>query len=238
MNGFSYMAMTDYPYETSFLQPMPPNPVNVACQAFDGIPVTAPKTTKTTVGALSTRENQVLNALYQSANVYFNYTGQINCTDFSDGDATGALEGAGWNVLACNQMAMPTTNGANSMFIPNDPFDTDAYTKQCQEAFGLTPRYDWVWDYFGGKDIQRDFASHTNIIFTNGDLDPWSAGGVNTAIKNNDRIKIIPIAGAAHHLELRGPNPADPQSVIDARTWILGNVTQWITEYNNIVQLQ
>ena len=106
---------------------MPPNPVNVACTAYDGIPLQA-KNSKTTVGALSARENLILTALFTSANVYFNHSGQINCTDFSDGDASGALDGAGWNVLACNQMAMPTTNGANSMFIPNDPFDPVAYT--------------------------------------------------------------------------------------------------------------
>ena len=31
MNGYAYMAMTNYPYESSFLEPMPGNPVNVSC---------------------------------------------------------------------------------------------------------------------------------------------------------------------------------------------------------------
>jgi hypothetical protein len=30
MNGFSYMAMTNYPYSSSFLNPMPAWPVNVS----------------------------------------------------------------------------------------------------------------------------------------------------------------------------------------------------------------
>ena len=60
MNGFSYMAMTDYPYETSFLNPMPANPVNAACTKLKDIPYPAPKSEKSTVGALSARETLVL----------------------------------------------------------------------------------------------------------------------------------------------------------------------------------
>jgi pimeloyl-ACP methyl ester carboxylesterase len=72
MNGYSYMAMTDYPYETSFLQPMPPNPVEESCKAFKTIP---PKKDKeeTPTNGLSDREKLIFNALLQSTNVYFNY---------------------------------------------------------------------------------------------------------------------------------------------------------------------
>jgi len=45
-------------------------------------------------------------------------------------EGTGNLDGAGWNVLACNQLAMPTTNGDNSMFISDDPFDYEDYTSK------------------------------------------------------------------------------------------------------------
>lgn len=33
-NGYTYMVMTDYPYEASFLKPMPAWPVNKSCEAF------------------------------------------------------------------------------------------------------------------------------------------------------------------------------------------------------------
>lgn len=34
MNGFTYMAMTNYPYPSSFLEPMPAWPVTAACQEY------------------------------------------------------------------------------------------------------------------------------------------------------------------------------------------------------------
>ena len=100
------------------------------------------------------------------------------------------------------------------MFIAQ-PWDYAGYTLSCQNQFGLTPIYDFVFDYFGGKDVMRDFKHASNIIFSNGQLDPWRAGGLTKQV-NND-ITIIIIEGAAHHLDLRSPNPQDPATVIAAR---------------------
>ena len=42
----------------------------------------------------------------------------------------------------------------------------------------MTPQYDWAFTYFGGKNPKKDFMNASNIIFSNGTLDPWHAGGV------------------------------------------------------------
>ena len=93
-----------------------------------------------------------MTATFTAANVYFNSSGQIKCTDFDDTDATGNLDGAGWNVLACNQLAMPTAMGKDSMFI-EEKFDYVAYTAQCQKDYGITPDYQWALNNFGGFNI-------------------------------------------------------------------------------------
>lgn len=197
MNGYSYMAMTNYPYRSQFLTSMPAWPVNVSCGyfgAFSPEPKDEELIRSPELGGLSPRELQVFTAMLKSVNVYFNNDSpNPNCTDFSDVDATGDLDGFGWNVLACNQMAMPTSNGPNSMFIAA-PFDYAAFTQDCLNKFKLTPRYDWVWNYLGGNDIQRDFYSLSNIIFSNGELDPWRAGGLNDEIIGNGQIDVIYIA--------------------------------------------
>ena len=144
------MAMTNYPYPASFLEPMPAWPINEAVKAWVDIPTKAewekdvkdatsmwkdliraalgfldPKSDviekkpeeKASAG-LTDREKQLLNALQESTSVYFNYTGAYPCTNLSDWEGTGSLDGFGWNVLACNQLAMPISFNNNSMFIP------------------------------------------------------------------------------------------------------------------------
>ena len=39
-NGFQYMTMTDYPYATSFLEPMPGFPVNVSAAMWENVTTT------------------------------------------------------------------------------------------------------------------------------------------------------------------------------------------------------
>ena len=94
-NGYIYMAMTNYPYPTSFLEPMPAWPVDVSGAFFENI--TYPPTIVDW-----TRKELVLTAVLYSTNVYFSYLNASQCVDFNDVDGTGNLDGAGWNILACN----------------------------------------------------------------------------------------------------------------------------------------
>jgi hypothetical protein len=59
--GLQYMAMCDYPYPTSFLKPMPANPVRVACHRA--------QTTKSKKGG--TRDEALLRALGAAVRVYY-----------------------------------------------------------------------------------------------------------------------------------------------------------------------
>jgi lysosomal Pro-X carboxypeptidase len=216
------MAMTDYPYPSSFLEPMPGFPVNVSCQSFAEFdPDTSSKADTWAM-------------LKAASDVYFNSSAQITCSNINDTDATGNLDGAGWNILACNQLAMPTAMGADSMFLP-EPFNYTAYTESCQAKYGLTPNYNWALDNFGGYDYVTDFKSYSNIIFSNGELDPWMAGGV-TSWVNIDLPQYV-IKNAAHHLDMRLPNDADKGTDVEwVRKQEAKMIGLWVEAYQGPVK--
>jgi len=166
-NGIAYMAMTDYPYASDFLTSMPPWPVNASCEAGFA------NWTKA-----DTDQTTLLLNLIKVADVYFNSANKTGyCVNFKDTGGTGSLDGDAWNVLQCNQLAMPNSTGNASMFLEYK-FDFTANTKSCGDQYGMSPDYLWAVREFGGANIARDFSGYSNIIFSNGNLDPWKAGGV------------------------------------------------------------
>ena len=48
--------------------------------------------------------------------------------------------------------------------------------------------------------------------------------------KISDSVISVIIPEGAHHLDLRGSNPLDPKSVIDARNVHRDNIKKWINE--------
>jgi len=80
---------------------------------------------------------------------------------------------------------------------------------------------------------------YSNVVFSNGYLDPWASGGVRSAgwkkgddsvIKLNEEgnsIALI-IEDGAHHLDLFFPNEADPDSVLAAREVEKDMIKMWI----------
>lgn len=203
------LAMVNYPYEASFLQPLPAWPIQVVCKFL-------------TNSTLSDRE--LLNSIFHAANVYYNYTGQSPCLNISQ-TATGSLGETGWDYQACTEMVMPMcSDGVNDMF-EAQKWDFPSFSAECIKRWGVKPRQTWITSMYGGKNI----SAHSNIVFSNGDLDPWSGGGVRKQI--SESLITINIPEGAHHLDLRSKNVNDPPSVLKARNLEIQYIKKWIQEF-------
>ncbi|KAH9304736.1 hypothetical protein KI387_009140, partial [Taxus chinensis] len=158
-SAYSNLAMVDYPYNASFLMPLPAYPIREVCKAIDSFPNNA----------------NLLDRLFAGISIYYNYTGEEECFDVND-DPHGEN---GWNWQACTEMVMPMSSNPESSMFPPFTFDLESYRKNCMESYGVEPRPNWITTQFGGHNIStilKHFGS--NIIFSNGLWDPWSGGGV------------------------------------------------------------
>ncbi|XP_059564306.1 lysosomal Pro-X carboxypeptidase isoform X2 [Myotis daubentonii] len=169
-------------------------------------------------------DKKLLQNIFQALNVYYNYSGQARCLNMSE-TSTSSLGSLGWSYQACTEIVMPfCTNGIDDMFEPH-PWDLKTFSDECFKQWGVKPRPSWITSMYGGKNI----SSHTNIIFSNGDLDPWSGGGVTKNITNTLVAIIIP--EGAHHLDLRANNAFDPMTVLLARSLEVKYMKQWIRDF-------
>lgn len=115
------------------------------------------------------------------------------------------------------------------MFIEKN-FNYTKYSSDCKTKYGLTPDYDWAFRTFGGMDQTLDFADHSNIIFSNGALDPWRAGGVTEFVSMF--LPLYTIQGGAHHLDMREPTPEDAGSDVEwVRNQEMDLIESWVMDY-------
>ncbi|XP_065185712.1 lysosomal Pro-X carboxypeptidase-like [Sycon ciliatum] len=207
----AYMAMVNYPYPASFLEPLPAWPVTEACRFLN-------KTAYT--------DEELLTAMAELSNFYQNYAHEVQCINTSSFAYKG-LGNTGWNYQSCTEMVFPSCNNPATDFFPPAKWNFSSFAKSCQKQFhGTLPREHWLTTQYGGRSSAKLFSGHSNIIFSNGKLDPWSSGGVLET--TNPEISVILIAEGAHHLDLRRSNPRDPASVIQARAQEKAIIARWV----------
>ena len=115
-------------------------------------------------------------------------------------------------------------NGVNDIFERKE-WDLKQLTDDCTKRWKVTPdptRAEMLW---GGKRIQ----AASNIIFSNGERDPWYAGGVLDEV--NPSIHIIKIPNACHHEDLRPSGPNDPPALLQVREKEATIIRDWINKY-------
>ncbi|KAK6742467.1 hypothetical protein RB195_010000 [Necator americanus] len=233
LNGYirealEYMAMVDYPYSTGFLEPLPSWPVKAASEQMS-----APGSNFT--------DEQLATMVYSAANIYYNSTGALehNCIDPSvcgdPGTAGLGDDQLGWPWQECSEIVidMCARGGSNDFFWNECKGDSKALlAEQCEATFET---FNWTTNVWNIRAVPLlyglSLAGASNIILTQGQLDPWSAGGYQPGSSgdNQDRgLYVLQIPGAAHHLDLRTPNTCDPNTVTNARYQIVQILDCWI----------
>ncbi|KAG9390610.1 Peptidase S28 [Carpediemonas membranifera] len=201
-DALAYMAMISYPYPADFLTPLPGYPNVEACRRAD-------------------KHTEPVLAVQAVVDLYRNYTGTEPCLDVG-GSPTPNLGMSLWNIQACNEMVFP--QGSDGGLFPAESFDMTAYIASCRSDYGIEPRPDHVRHMYGGRRVGT-----SNLVFSQGDLDPWTAGCIQPEDIPADVDSIVlRIEGGAHHLDLRSSNPADPASVVHARQVELAHIRKWI----------
>jgi lysosomal Pro-X carboxypeptidase len=137
------------------------------------------------------------------------------------------FDGVQWDYQWCTQLLPEElyfpTRGDVDMFFPRD-FMSSAFLEQhCRRKYNVSPRRDWIPASYGGESYPG-----TNVVFSNGLLDPWSSAGVLNSTHPSVLIAVIP--EGAHHLDLFFSNDLDPESVRQARAMEMAAIRSWLQE--------
>jgi lysosomal Pro-X carboxypeptidase len=220
LNVFDTLAMGDYPYPSNYLvfqqtrDPsvvLPAWPMRAACAKFAGASATDPPLT-------------LLRRMAAAAGVLYNASGAARCYELP----TSALDGGDgiWDWQFCTQR-MPQESyfnltGTADMFWRFEKSDA-AVAAHCAARYpGIVQRPGWI-----AATSAFDAASAaSNIIFSNGELDPWRSGGV---LHNLSRTLVaIEVPQGAHHLDLMFSHPEDPPPVRAARDAEVALLREWL----------
>ncbi|KAL3139915.1 hypothetical protein ABBQ38_004205 [Trebouxia sp. C0009 RCD-2024] len=220
-NAFDYLAMGDFPYPSGYMLngqgELPAYPMRTACQPLSKEGLTGPA---------------LLEGLREAVGTFYNFSGQLHCYNYSEGPNPETDDDSNfWDYQACTEMVMPfSRNGVDDMFW-QQPWDLKAFAQQCKKEWGVTPRPYWAQDNWGGRKI----GTASNIVFSNGLLDPWHGFGVLEDV--SDSVVAVVIPEGAHHLDLMFSNPLDPPSVTEARNLERQHMHRWVDEATTLTEL-
>ena len=229
-DAFDYLAMGNFPYPDSYILmgdgTLPAFPFRAACAKTASDPDLSSKGDP----------DAFLRVLADFADVYYNYTRALPCFDHRNAregpNAASAADASLWDWQFCTEMFMPTArDGVRDIFF-SQPWNETLARRRCMETWGVEPRATWADMSFGGRQL---FAL-SNVVWSNGALDPWSGLGVNRdtdflgVLDSRRGLEAVHLPNGAHHLDFFWSRDDDEEDVRRARVKETALVRRWIAE--------
>lgn len=238
-SSYILMAMANYDHAANFIMPLPEWPIEFYCQNLE---------------KYTNDEYESFHVIENIIQLTRNFTGQaVDCLPMDvDLDQPAKLPGNlhlqkvsasnqpvkgidinSWAFQTCTQIPIVLVSSKSDMF-RNSTFDTveaefadtkKQMTQNCQDQFGVTPDYDYIKNTYG---YFQDGSHFSNIVFTNGQFDPWRSGKPLIETNPDKDIIMINIEKGAHHAEMMPVDKNDPISFYKARSKIEQMVNKWI----------
>eukprot|EP01129_Flabellula_baltica_P004404 TRINITY_DN1528_c0_g1_i14.p1 TRINITY_DN1528_c0_g1~~TRINITY_DN1528_c0_g1_i14.p1 ORF type:complete len:381 (+),score=77.43 TRINITY_DN1528_c0_g1_i14:726-1868(+) len=184
---------------------------------------------------MMTGRNDPLTAYSKVASIF--YSGCMDVSydklidELKDVDAFGN-NGVGmrqWTYQSCNEFGyFQSTDSPNQPF--GDLVPIKYWVDQCKDIFGLDfnteERVKETNIYYGAKDYKRNGA--TNILFVNGNIDPWHALSVTKTV--SESVEAILIDGTAHCRNIKVPDQYSPPGLIEAQQKTAAIINKWLQQ--------
>ncbi|ETW05762.1 hypothetical protein H310_03446 [Aphanomyces invadans] len=219
-SAYEYLAMGNYPYPSSYIMngvsELPAYPVRAACLPLEPL-----------FPATKEGNRSLLHAMRASIGVYYNSTFDTPCYSTSSPSAESQVDANYWDYLFCSELYQPQDQGVNDMFWLDLHNDT-AMAEECLAQWNVTLRPLWATTVYGGHKALKDTS---NIVFSNGNYDPWSGMGVLEDM--SESVVAVKVDGGAHHLDLMFSHPLDSPGVKAAREVEKAHIRKWIQQVHD-----
>lgn len=135
---YGNLAMANYPYDNTFLSPLPAYPVAQFCMYL-----------KTAVD-----NDALVQSMQQALNVYYNFTGKTKCLDYKSAYEP-SMGDAGWDIQTCNEMVMPMcSSGDKDDMFRKKEWNFKEFSDKCFAKYQIRPREREMLIRYGGYNIE------------------------------------------------------------------------------------